>query len=166
MSNVHDQLSKTKPSLVKRIIANQEVTGLIMGYINIFHGLRKIAGVPIETLEFGPLEDIGNGTFTCNLSFNPIATLRAGIWRPTTDVQSYAASRAAHFSETLRLNPNIEKWIQTLVDALERWAGSHNCAWDDIQIEAEPPNQAVVTKDLRKLRFRVKRKLSLTMVRS
>lgn len=161
MSNVHDQLSKSKPSLVTRIIKNQEVTGMIMGFINIFHGLRKIKGLAVETLEFGPWEELKDGTFTCNISFNPMVSLRAAMWTPTTEVQGYAASRAQHFAETLRLNPNIEKWIASLVDALERWGDSRGCAWENIQIDGDPPNQAVVTKDLKKIRFRCKKRLGL-----
>jgi hypothetical protein len=164
MSSVHDQLSKTKPSLVTRIIQNQDVTGMIMGYINIFHGLRKVQGIAIETLEFGPLEDIGDGAFTCAIRFNSVAALRSGIWTPTTEVQGYAASRAAHFAETLRLNPNIEKWIASVVESLERWADAKGCEWGNITIDGDPPNQAVVTKDLRKIRFRVKRKMALAIV--
>jgi hypothetical protein len=164
MSNVHDQLSKNKPTLVARIISNQEVTGMIMGFLNIFHGLRKIKGLPIERLEFGPLEEMGNGDFTCKLSFNPLMSLRKAMWRPTTEVQEYARSRADHFAETLRINPAIERWMLSVVEALERWAESHGCAWENIQIESEAPNQAVVTRDLQKIRFRVKKKLDLTLV--
>lgn len=165
MSNVHDQLSKTKPSLVKRIIENQDVTGMIMGYINVFHGLRKIHGLPVETLEFGPLEELPNGVFTCSLTFNPLAPLRKGIWTPTTEIQGYAQSRAEHFSETLRLNPNIEKWITNLVDVLESWANAKGIAWTNVKIDGDPPHQAVVTKDLRKLRFRVMKRLGLVHVK-
>ena len=163
MSNVHDQLSKTKPSLVNRIIENQEVTGMIMGFINVFHGLRKIHGLPVETLEFGELEELKDGTFTCAMSFNPLAVLRSGMWTPTTEVQGYAASRAAHFAETLRLNPNIERWIGKVVDALERWAQTNGCAWRNIKIDQEIGHQAIVTKDLRKLRFRVKKNMGLVI---
>lgn len=166
MSNVHDQLSKAKPSLVKRIIENQDVTGMIMGFINVFHGLRKIHGLAIETLEFGAFEELKDGTFTCPISFNPMARLRSAMWLPTTEIQGYAASRAEHFAETLRLNPNIEKWIMSIVDTLERWAIAKGCDWRNLQIDGDPPNQAVVTKDLRKIRFRVKRKSVIIPVRA
>lgn len=166
MSNVHDQLSKTKPSLVTRIIQNQDVTGMIMGFINVFHGLRKIQGLPVETLEFGTFEELKDGTFTCPISFNPMAALRSSLWHPTTEIQGYASSRAEHFAETLRLNPAIEKWIHALVETLEAWANAHGCDWRNVQIDGDPPNQAVVTKDLRKIRFRCKKKLGLTLVRA
>lgn len=166
MSNVHDQLSKTKPTLVSRIIKNQEVTGLIMGYINIFHGLRKVKGLPVETLEFGALEEQKDDVFVCSMSFNPLAHLRSAMWTPTSEIQGYAQSRAAHFAETLRLNPNIEKFIVNLVDTLERWSDKRGCAWTNIVIDQIPPNQPVVTADLRKIRFRVKKKLGLKLARA
>jgi hypothetical protein len=139
---------------------------MIMGFINVFHGLRKVKGLPIETLEFGPLEELKDGTFTCSLSFNPLAQMRSGLWTPTTEIQGYAASRAAHFAETLRLNPNIEKFIANVVENLESWASAHGCAWSNVEIDQEIGHQPIVTKDLRKIRFRCKKKLGLALARA
>lgn len=134
---------------------------MIMGYINIFHGLRKVRGLAVETLEFGPLEELKDGTFTASMTFNPNAILRPAMWQPSTGIQEYARSRADHFAETLRENPNIEKFIANIVDTIESWANARGCDWRNVQICGDPPDQAVVTKDLRKIRFRVKKKLGL-----
>lgn len=166
MSNVHDQLSKAKPSLVKRVIENQEVTGMVMGFINVFHGLRKIAGYPVESLAFDDVVHIGNGVFTCNIQFDHLVSSRVPMWTPETEIQQYAKSRAAHFAETLRVNPNIEKLILKIVTAIEIWADEKGCDWRNVGIDGDPPNQAVVTKDLRKLRFRVKKKLGIVLARA
>lgn len=162
MSNVHDQLSKTKPGIVNRIISNQEVTGLVMGYINVFHGLKIIKHLPIEQMKFGEIMDIGNDVFACDITWDVTKSIfRLTRWTKQTDIEQFAKARADYFAETLRENPEIEKLIVKIVEALERWAEAKGCAWENIKIDEENPHKPVVLKDLHKLAFRVKKKLGL-----
>jgi len=164
-ANVHDQIASTKPSLVEMMTSNQDVSAVVMAYLNLLVGLSLKKDVPIDGISIsnGHIES-NSGTdkrsgekwmavYVASVRFSRISAPMAKIWGTQSDFYNYAKAKASHMAQALDVNPNLEKFFYEMVETIDNWARQKGIPFSHVSIR-----DAIVTRDYSTLTFKIGRR--------
>lgn len=152
-ANVHDQLSGQHSALVRKMTRNSQVTSAVMGFLNVLCGLAVTRGYPVGGLRIGEISVWPGEVWRAKLSWSHVVmTLRPAFLGAKNDFYEYTKAKAVHMAAMVKANPEIERFFEHMVGALDAWCRTKGCMFEDVEI-VDP----IVTKDCASLQFKVKR---------
>lgn len=119
---VFERLDEHSSRFRRKLEQNADLCNVLIALLGRILLFSQWRGVGVNCARLGPVSEIGNGEFRCNLYFLPLSLTVPVSLHPRSDLTDYMASKQISLARLLTVNPQIADRFQELIEQIDRWA--------------------------------------------
>jgi len=142
--NVAQALESDAKSLYERLSSNQQVAGVMMGFLGRIIVECAKMGKPIEGVSCGDVFET-NGEFRFRIDYSTLSTSTSfGLWGFHDDLLRFVEGKSMHMANALARNPKLLRSMSNVVEAIDQFCRQKGKTFEEFEVK-----KAFLSKDNR-----------------
>lgn len=133
-NNVAEVFENRASTLFDKLVENQDLANVVMGFLGRIILMCHQKGLPIEGVVTTDVNEFDD-EFRFGVAFSHIVASPMGLWQAQGDILTYAKSRSTHLAKALERNAKIMKTFRNLIEAVDQYCKRKRISFSSLKVK-------------------------------